>query len=162
MNDLYTLIIIDIQESFLSKLKDKSKVINNCRIEINKAIDNKMPVVLVEYNRHGSTINSLKDLLFNYDQVWTITKNGDSGNRELVNILYDALLPKSLRVCGINTEFCVYETIFGFLYLTNKDGYKVKVVAPACDSGYNHLAGLKKFKKLQREYNQLEVVRCLE
>lgn len=157
----YTLIIVDMQEHFLNKLSNTNKVISNCQYEIKRAIDNSCAIIFVEYYGYKSTDYHLTNLVKDYNKTYTVKKSHNHGQHVIVDLLKkNPDIPKSFRFCGLNTEFCVYETVFGFLYLT-KDENRVELVAPACDSGYNHLAGIKMFKKLEREYNQLEVVRCL-
>lgn len=156
----YTLIIVDMQEHFLDKLSNTNKVISNCQSEIKRALENNATIIFVEYAGYKPTHYHLTNLVRSYRKCYSIKKNHDYGQHVIMDLLEkNPEIPRSFRFCGLNTEFCVYETVFGFLYLT-KDQNRVELVAPACDSGYNHLAGIKMFKRLEKEYNQLQVVRC--
>jgi len=104
-----------MQDSFTAA-KYKS-VQYGCISEIEQAIKRNAPIVFVEYRYSGKTVESLKQLVaaVKYENVHTVTKTTNNGALAINKLLQRKKLPKNhLRVCGVNTDCCVLETIEGF------------------------------------------------
>ena len=64
-----------------------------------------------------------------YDKVIKSKKTEDSGARNVVIHLNKKKLPKKLKVCGVNTRYCVFETVSNLIRFNKLD---VTVVEKAC------------------------------
>jgi hypothetical protein len=141
----YTLVVIDIQPEFEWSAR---KVLAPVKQEIHKAMQALQPILFVEYQGSGETL--VKPEVQGYRRHFTATKANDGGSREVQEAIRRFRLPRNnLRVCGVNTDYCVYSTIKGL------DNPKIEVVAPACWSDWegtgspaNHNAGLQRLAKL--------------
>lgn len=134
MSNDYTLAIVDMQYAFTASRSNT--VIRNCQREIIKAKKNKNPIILVEYSSQGNTIPSLVKLIKGYKRTWIAVKSGTDGSREVSNIINHYNLPRNVRVCGVNTDACVQDTVEGLSksYIISK----VDVVRDACNSCVLH------------------------
>src|SRR5574337_1932066 len=112
----YSLIVVDMQDYFLaSRLK---RVQNNCIREIKKAMDDNATIVFVEFDGYGPTIPQLTSLVKNkkYKKSHTVLKNMDDGGQPIHKLLVKRHLPRrNLKVCGVNTQYCVLSTIEGLM-----------------------------------------------
>ncbi|SRR5579885_1444967 len=142
---MYTLVVVDMQSSF--EAANSRRVRENCKREIERAMEAGAAIIFVEYIGQGPTIPSLVKLTDDYDRVFITRKNDDDGSREVRKVIQDNRLPaKRIRVCGVNTDCCVFETVSG---LTCKlKSVTLEVVADACNSDYQHLTGLNDMAKM--------------
>ena len=124
------LIIIDMQPYFDYK-GSVSAIIDACRREIQNAINENIPVVLVEWFGLGATDARLRELVENYHNLITVNKNDDDGSNEIVAELgkYNYSL---FKVCGVNTDACVKATVKGLIDLC--PNLNVEVVLDAVNS----------------------------
>lgn len=143
----YTLVIIDMQSIFAAA-NDK-RVIDNCRQQIKKAIKDNAGIIFVEYFGGGKTISSLKQLVTGYKRTTTTIKRDNNGSTEIHRALKRRRFnSKNIKVCGVNTDYCVLETVEGLSYLNKIPS--IKVISGSCNSFTNtgHVHGLKMMKKL--------------
>lgn len=123
-----TLVIIDMQPSF-SAARDK-KTIDGVIEEI-KIAKNNSPVLVLEYVKHSPTdLRIKKELDSISNQVEFITKRNDDGSDDIICACDDLELPKNFRVCGVNIDACVWETVYGLMCC----GHWVEVVKNACNT----------------------------
>ena len=156
---MYTLAIIDMQDEFLSTLNETDNVINNCRSQINKAIEDEAHILFVEYEGYDTTTKELVDIVESnkYLDVTHITKWDDNGAEEILAAIRLHLLPQqTIKFCGINTDCCVYSTVKGFLQAMKEAN--VEVITDACDSAHNHKRGIDYLKSLTAEHPNLKIV----
>lgn len=104
-----TLVIIDMQYDF--KTAHCSRTVKSCEREIKSAIVEKQPIIFVELSGFGSTINQLTNLVRDYDLYSFVKKCGDNGAREVLAEIHSKKWPIDMRVCGINANFCVQDTV---------------------------------------------------
>ena len=142
---MYTLVVVDMQASF--KATRKEYVRENCKREIIRAMDYGAAIIFVEYVGSGPTIPSLVKLTDDYERTFVTRKNSNDGSREVTNTIRNRkLASKRVKVCGVNTDYCVLETVSG---LTRKlRDASLEVIADACNSSFNHLAGLHNISKM--------------
>lgn len=145
----YTLIIIDMQNEF--KASRKKSTIEACKNEIKIAMKNNAGIIFVEYYYTGRTLKALRDLTKFYEKLVIITKENDGGGNEVAAAINHFRFSKTLKVCGVNTDMCVYSTVEELIY---KDDFNIQVVSNACNSELDHKKGLSKLKKL----GQVEVI----
>lgn len=140
----YTLVIIDMQDNFLASRKES--VQKDIAKQIKKAMKDRAGIIFVEYLGCGKTYSQLVDLSEDYDRSFTVYKDRDDGSKEVLNCLVDKKLPKSrLRVCGVNTQFCVRSTAVGLRDKLPKS--KLQIIAKSCNSDYGHECGLNSLKE---------------
>jgi nicotinamidase-related amidase len=136
---MYTLVVVDMQSSF--EAANSKRVRENVKREIQRAMDNKAAIVFVEYVGQGPTIPSLVKPTDDYDRVFIVRKNDDDGSKEVSKVIRDNNLPgKRVKVCGVNTDCCVLETVNGLCSRLRSASFEV--VGDACNSDFNHLTGL--------------------
>jgi len=145
----YSCIIVDMQPMFPAS--DSPSVQKACIREINKAMRDSAPIVFVEFDSHGHTLENLTDVVHKakYTKVWFVIKDQDDGSKEITELLRKNHCPTNqLRVMGINSDYCVRATVEGFhRELPNA---RIQVIGDACNSPYNHKMGLKTMSQLSQ------------
>ena len=142
----YSLIVIDMQKAFAAARR--KRVLLNCEKEINKAIKNNCSIVFVEYFNCGKTIKQLTNLTKNYKKTYTVIKNDDDGSPEISHLFKAHRLPaKNIKVCGVNTDACVLDTVCSLSYSDRFSKSIIDVIANACDASYNHGQGLQQISR---------------
>jgi nicotinamidase-related amidase len=131
----YTLVVVDMQPDFSASLVCKSQV----KKEVNKAVKSNNPIIFLEYKdsfgyyKYKSTY---KDLVpAGYDKVIKSKKTEDSGAKNVVIHLNKRKLPKKLKVCGVLTRYCVFETVSNLIRYNKLD---VAVIEKACGCEYKN------------------------
>jgi len=120
-------------------------VIANCLVEIQKAVKNKAHIIFLEYSGYGATSSKLTKGLRNH--AIFVEKDNDDGSNQIQKEVLRHKLPKYFKVCGINTDCCVAQTVKGLTARFPKS--KIEVLADACASDWNHLGGLEEMKRLK-------------
>jgi hypothetical protein len=153
----YTLCIIDVQPEFSAAYNKRTQ--QNCIREIKKAMRDKAAILFVEFlpEIYGPTFPMLTNITKKYKKVYRVSKGQDNGGYEVVQCLIKNHLPRNkVRVCGVNSDFCVRATVEGVV--SNRPNTAIHVVADAChtDSGaIGHKDGIKKMKELK----QVKIIR---
>lgn len=144
---MYTLLCIDLQSRF--NVHHHSRVVNNAEREIRQAIQDNAHIMLVEYAGYGPTVDQLADVAKQHSKVYRIEKNHDDGSAEVVDAIKQHGLPEQLKVCGVNTDVCVYYTTHNIH--KRLPHASIEVIADACDSQWgpeSHLRGLSYLKDI--------------
>ena len=147
MRSNLVLCVVDMQQDFSAA--SKPETIKACKKEILKAIRRKAPIVFLEWNHCGDTLKSLLKLVDNYRWHRIVTKSQDDGSSHLVRTLKDmGRSPKKsrYRICGVNTDACVYRTVKGLRQ--EFPDVRIEVAAKACNASYSHTDGLLRMKNL--------------
>lgn len=155
MKASYTLVVIDMQSSFVAA-RDPS-VQNECKSLIKQAMKDKAPIIFVELISHGRTMECLFELADHYEHVYVARKQNESGANEVDGLITSNDLPwETLVVCGVNTDMCVSETV---LSLTIDFNYKVSLAQKACnaESIHEHEHGIDYLVRHIRK-SQLELI----
>lgn len=125
----YTLVVVDMQDEFDAALNPS--VVIGVTKEILRAIKTNSPVLFLEYKNCGPTHRGLLDLVKGYPRKARITKAGDDGSLEAIKAVQRKEWPfRHMRVCGVNTDCCVWSTVEGILKRT--ENTQVEVVKEAC------------------------------
>jgi len=151
----YTLIIVDMQACFSASTK--KTVQRNCQIEIRKAIKNNANIVFLEFEGYGPTLSSLTDIVAdaNYSKNYRAIKPINDGSESVLSLLRKKKLPRTnFRVCGVNTDCCVYSTVEGLDVKISKN-LKIEVVSKACGSQYSHKEGIEDMQNLSHRVSVL-------
>lgn len=104
----YTLAVVDMQYHFDTATEELT--IQGCAEQIKIAIKNKNPIVFVEYEGLGETLEELTNLTKKYNNTFFVEKSRDDGSRELRQVIREENLPEKIRICGVNFECCVFDT----------------------------------------------------
>lgn len=139
---MYTLIVVDMQDEF--ETAKNPKTISACQREIKLAIRKNYGIIFLEIGPCGDTISELKDLVKGYDKAYFATKMANDGSVEAFNIIKRRNLYHNTRIVGVNTSYCVYDTVKS---LMNYPG-KITVVSDACNCNSQQY-GLNKLKRLK-------------
>lgn len=129
-----TLVVVDMQPCFEASLD--VDVIVGVTCEIVKARQRGAPIILVEYRGfdiQDRTHDAFYDLLRNYKRRAIIGKSDDDGSREILQTLKRRQFnSRHLRICGVNSDACVWSTVEGLL--EKLDNARIDVVKRACGS----------------------------
>ena len=112
MTNRYTLVIIDMQWEFRGTAE---RALGGVIKAIRNAKKNCSSIMVVEYANSGHTLGEVAQVLKNYPKVYTVRKSSDDGSAEVKHALLKHKLSKNLRVCGVNLNCCVAETVDGLL-----------------------------------------------
>lgn len=137
------LIIVDMQAQFGAS-KDVSRHVAG---QIRKAMKAGEPIVFVEYEGYGLSLEHLRRIAKDYPLRSSVTKRRDDGSREVSAHLkaeYGLEAPASLRVVGVNTAACVAGTAEGLAYMGFKITIVEKGVTDSC--GSCHTTQIEKWK----------------
>lgn len=139
---MYTLVVVDMQFDFASSRKPS--VIKNCLALVKQAVKDKAGIVFLEYDTYGKTHLPLRLATSKYKKKFELTKQDDDGSPQVLTAIKKGRLPKQqIKVCGVNTTYCVAATVGG---LTKRlPNAKIEVIGKACNSTSptNHRMGLK-------------------
>lgn len=123
------LLIIDMQARFDTAYDETT--IKNCIRAIKKAIKAKVPIIVLEYNNCGRTLPELTEYLDEYADTFYKIKYTNNGGNEVIQCLEENKLGiKTLKVCGVNINACVAETV---IHLVRKAKKKITVIKKACN-----------------------------
>lgn len=141
-----TLVIVDMQPDFSSSSNPDTLIaVAN---EIILAKQKRDAIILVEYAGCERTYSGLNALIKGYPRKARTTKWEDDGSSEVVRVLAKHGFPmKNLRVCGVNTDCCVWETVVGLLQKLDKS--QIEVVKKAC----NNMSGRFDWRRYYRHPN---------
>jgi len=142
----YTFIVIDMQDYFSTSFNSKN--IEACKQELRDAVICAAPIVLVEFIGCGRTASSIYDVVDSYRKLHIVRKNTNSGGDKISKYLINNNLPTNqIRLCGVNTDYCVLESVSKLTKLLEKP--KIDIVAAACNSSYNHAYGMDRLQKMR-------------
>lgn len=93
-------------------------VIEGVLNQIRLAKRRKAGIVIIEYIGSGKTGNRILKSLTTYQHVICVKKSTNDGSRSIVNAISKHNFSKQcIRLCGVNTGACVFQTAIG---LSNK------------------------------------------
>lgn len=146
---MLALCVVDMQTGFDAALD--LDTIRACQREIVLAINRQAPVVFLEWSGSGQTLDALLNMVKNYKWSSARIKYRDDGSDQLIKSLHEmSFNPEALsyRVCGVNTDYCVYATVAGIRKELEKN--RIEVAWPACNTSYSKERGLKKLLQVSR------------
>lgn len=121
-----TLLIVDLQDGF----EAARYAVPGALLEIQKAKLNKEKVIFACFKGFG---NIIKDLIIKCAELelqwFRVLKSQNSAYRSLIdsNLLS---LEETIRICGVNTDYCVKETINDLV----RNHFEVEILLHACFS----------------------------
>ncbi|HEY9870731.1 MAG TPA: isochorismatase family protein [Candidatus Obscuribacterales bacterium] len=138
----YTLVVVDMQPDFPAS-KDPATLAAVQR-EVKRAMHFHCPVVLLEVpyfspldeEGYKPTHRSIMQLLSGYDRYQVVQKIFSDGSLNVINTCeWKKYGTKRFRVCGVNTDLCVLETVLGLARRLPES--TIKVVQDACNTSYD-------------------------
>lgn len=159
---MYTLAVIDMQKYFLNRFKHFNKptngVLEGCKKEITKAIADKAKIVFVEYSSYGDTAEELVQITrdADYPVYYTIKTDDDGGVEIAETIKTQKLSKRKIRICGINTEYCIKSTVRGLLRAMKTS--VIEVISDACGSPWDHEGGVEELEEMSENFPKLRVM----
>ena len=124
-----TLIVVDMQPDFEAAFNPNVVIAVTEQILLAKR--NKWAIILLEYAGCYNSHQGYNDLLKGYPKKARISKEDDDGSLEVSQAIRRRKFPfKNLRLCGVNTDACVWETVVGLL--NRYEQSRVEVVKSAC------------------------------
>lgn len=124
------LVIIDMQPGAF-EAACKEETIDTCCREIKKAVEEGIPIIVLEYMGEGETGRKLKYYLDSYKFTKYVIKKYDDGSSNIIDCVKDNGWDiDTFRVCGVNTTACVARTIDSLVNVYNK---KVRVIKKGCN-----------------------------
>lgn len=103
---------IDLQRDFSASCK--LSVIKAAQEEVMRAIRFNYGIIFLEYGLAGfkPTMPEIKSLAKGYSNQITILKKDDDGGHEVLDgATTHKLKLNKVRVCGVNTDMCVHDTV---------------------------------------------------
>ena len=122
----YCLVVVDMQTGFESARG--RKIIQRVKGLVAQAKRDEAEIVVLEYSGHGSTVQSILDLVNNYHKSRVAVKHRDDGS-EHVNRVTAGLRFDSFVLCGVNTSACVKHTALGLRGIFPAKDIKIKLKA---------------------------------
>ena len=130
----YTLVVVDMQPKFVASQNERT--IKMVQKEIKMAMDNKCPIVFLEYEEYGPTDKRLKEVIKGYKKCKFVKKRMDDGSDYVIRICNLHKYPlNNFRVCGVNTGACVKSTVSGLATLPYTH---IKVPKGACNTTHEN------------------------
>ncbi len=129
---MQTLVVIDMQSAYSAY----KRALNGVRLEIEQAIFERRPIVLVEFHSYAikypnkTTVKSIRNLLKDYDYAYYTPKYEVDGSSQIhkCHLKHRRYNFTGFDLCGVNTCHCVGDTAKGLIKL----GYNVSVLRNAC------------------------------
>jgi nicotinamidase-related amidase len=135
---------IDLQHGF--KAADNPRIIKAAQEEVRRAIRFNYGIIFLQYWGFGPTFPEIKHIARNYDNKITVQKNDDDGGANVLDAAFEkGFNLNKFRVCGVNTDMCVYDTIYSLTHLSPAS--KILVRKDGCGSCCKNDFG--KFKELR-------------
>lgn len=148
---MHTLVIIDMQGGF--KASKSRSTIRSIIEQIRLSRSLNWPVVVLEFKGFGKTLYALRRELEGYDKVRYVPKNDEDGSHEVNGVIGELTKSRNFRICGVNTDQCVYSTARGLKVLK----YRVEVWSPGtnAENELDHVAGVYLLSKVAKVRGKL-------
>jgi hypothetical protein len=123
------------------KAANNKKLIYSLIQQVRKAKKQKCSILILEYKNCGKTNSLILKHLVNYNNVIFESQSENSGAKIINKLINDNIIINNIKICGINTDCCVKETVNDLL--KNKK-VKIELLADCCFSEYtcNHFETL--------------------
>lgn len=127
----YTLVVIDMQPDF--EASGYNRVFQQVSLQIRRAKDVGARIIFVEYAGHLHTWPELTKIVERCSKrrVAFVTKTQDGGGEEIDKFMRDMDWPTDapIKVCGVNTSYCVRSTVLDLVNLGYND---IELLYQAC------------------------------
>lgn len=131
------LIVIDMQEDYYSAARRKG-VLKAVKREIKDAKERNALIIFVEFPQYedsARTYKSLTNITKNYYKCMFVFKDGPDGSNDIVEFCLENDIDlsrfKHIRVCGVEANCCVEETVRGLMEYYQNDNVIFHVIEDA-------------------------------
>ena len=106
-------------------------IIENVLQLVRKAIVNKAFIIIAQFKGCGETHINIVNQVQKYPYKKYIWHNKNDKSKPIHEVLNELnIFVRQIKVCGVNTEYCVKDTVHG---LVKKFHVPIKVVGKACN-----------------------------
>ena len=112
MSPRYTLVVIDMQYEFSSTAELALAGVCKAIVAAKKNLNH---IIVIEYKGSGDTLPEVKRAIGAYKRVSYRTKKLDDGSKEILDVVRRKKLPRKFRVCGVNLDACVWDSVLGLV-----------------------------------------------
>jgi nicotinamidase-related amidase len=124
----YVLCIIDMQPVGFSNSK---LIIENVLQLVREAVIDKAFIVIAQFKGSGETHINIINEIQSYPYKEYIWHKKNDKSKPIQEVLKTRnIFVRQMKVCGVNTEYCVKETVHG---LSKKNHISIKVIEKACN-----------------------------
>lgn len=126
------LVVIDMQPGYVASQDAITQWF--VKQEITRAREANQPILIVEYHAHemGETYPSIMALVEGYDRAVVVPKGGDDGSAEILQTCAKrGFSLNSFRMCGVNSDACVLESVQGLV--DKQPDCSITVIQDACN-----------------------------
>jgi nicotinamidase-related amidase len=130
---MHTLVIVDMQNNFFATRNTNLK--KNIIREIKLSKKHNWPIIILEFANCDRTLLCIRSLLNSYKNCFYEIKYENDGSKEVIHAINKRITinnSKNIRVVGVETNFCVGDTIRSLIHKK----YNVSVVSNACRSSW--------------------------
>lgn len=137
-----TLVIIDMQPYF----EASGDVVEEVVKEVRRARERRTGIVVVEYGSCGPTHRLIQRAVRGYDRQAWVKKHDDDGGAEVMEAAHQhGFWDKSWRFCGVNTCYCVCDTVKSIVRAYPRARFEYAIKAMNCNCGMSSCARYFKF-----------------
>ncbi len=141
----YTLVVVDMQTGF--EAAHEPTTLACVKREINSAFQNNNPIIFLEVPYFspldetglGHTLRELTQPVINYNKAKVVEKMYSDGSWFVLDACQrNNFDPSHIRICGVNSDVCVFFTAIGLA--ASKEVGLIEVITDACNTitkGYN-------------------------
>lgn len=136
-----TLVVVDMQPAFEAC---NAATIAAVEEEVKAAMDAGHDIVVLQLPAFHNylmvipiepTLESIRNLIAGYPRAVIKNKYKTSGAEEVIQVCqWKGFAQKRFRVCGVNTDMCVYETVLDLACMFEAE--RIEVVKKACNTIY--------------------------
>lgn len=129
------LILIDLQTYF--EASSYERLLKTVEHEIDKAINENIPIIVINYDMHDNLQSRIKNKLKKCDPklLYKLIKDQDDGSSKIVPVLNELNFNSgNIYVTGVNTGACVFETVCSLQKYSNNN-YNVIIIENGCWAG---------------------------
>lgn len=145
---MYTLVVVDMQPAFRSS--QNQATIDRCNELIQQAIKDEAPIVFLEFEGYEQTDSRLLAAVEGYNHAHFKSKYENDGSFQVKETIELHQYPhETIRVCGVNTNYCVRETVLGLVEMKEDKRInfkKIEVSMSGTNCNFYHLQGLDAMK----------------
>ena len=119
------------------------------------------PIIFLEYEGHGRTLDRILDLVQDYEFAHVLKKGIDDGSYRIISLfddLYKTEEIEEFEFCGVNLEACVWRTVAGLSL--KLPAIPIKIIHNCCDSSNGKTYATNFVLNPKRSKNNVALVGC--
>lgn len=145
----YSLIVVDMQPQFSSSQNEVT--LNRVEELVKKAVEDNAGIVFLEFYGYGKTNSRLLNIVKGYENSHICIKKENNGAKQVHESIIHYNLPyHTFKVCGVNTNYCVRQTVEGLVEEYPHITRKIEVSMNGTNCNSDHLFGLSRIKEVEK------------